>query len=87
MLKITFGIKRHKPKTRGVDGRLGNDFIEAVTITSEKKSKKAGVKRQGNFKKLLVVNINEDFELEARMLDRKTCPKVQENWQLFPGHP
>jgi len=33
--EITFGIKRHKPRTPGSDGRLGNDFIEIKTIIPE----------------------------------------------------
>jgi len=73
--EITFGIKRHKPRTQGSDGRLGNDFIEIKTITPEKTNEKVSVKRQGNFNKLLVVKINEDFEFEARMLDRKDMSK------------
>ena len=31
--EITFGIKRHKPRTQGSDGRLGNDFIELSDCT------------------------------------------------------
>jgi len=73
--EITFGIKRHKPRTQGSDGRLGNDFIEIKTITPEKTNEKVSVKRQGNFNKLLVVKINEEFEFEARMLDRKDMSK------------
>lgn len=73
--EITFGIKRHKPRTQGSDGRLGNDFIEIKTITPEKSKEKVSVKRQGNFNKLLVVKINDDFEFEARMLDRKDMSK------------
>ncbi len=73
--EITFGIKRHKPRTQGSDGRLGNDFIEIKTITPEKKSKKVVVKRQGNFNKLLVVKISENFEFEARIQDRKDMSK------------
>jgi len=60
--EITYGIKRHKPRTQGSDGRLGNDFIEVKTITPEKKSEKVMVKRKGNFNKLLVVKVSEDFE-------------------------
>ena len=30
--EIKYGIKRHKPHTRGSDGKLGNDFIEIKTI-------------------------------------------------------
>ncbi|MFA0350599.1 hypothetical protein AB4486_27240, partial [Vibrio sp. 10N.222.55.C6] len=26
--EINYGIKRHKPHTKGSDGKLGNDFIE-----------------------------------------------------------
>lgn len=73
--EITFGIKRHKPRTQGSDGRLGNDFIEIKTITPEKKHHKVAVKRKGNFNKLLVVKINKEFEFEARMLDRKEMSK------------
>jgi hypothetical protein len=67
--EITFGIKRHKPRTRGSDGRLGNDFVEIKTISPEKSGQKVTVKRQGNSNKLLVVRINENFEFEAGMLD------------------
>lgn len=73
--EITFGIKRHKPRTQGSDGRLGNDFIEIKTITPEKKSEKVSVKRQGNFNKLLAVKISEEFEFEARIIDRKEMGK------------
>ena len=73
--EITFGIERHKPGTQGSDGRLGNDFIEVKTITPEKKSAKVMVKRKGNFNKLLVVKISEEFEFEARILDRKNMSK------------
>jgi len=73
--EITFGIKRHKPRTQGSDGRLGNDFVEIKTSTPEKRSEKIAVKRQGNFNKLLAVKISEDFEFEARMIDRKDMGK------------
>ncbi len=73
--EITFGIKRHKPRTQGSDGRLGNDFVEIKTITPEKKNEKVSVKRAGNFNKLLVVKITQEFEFEARMLDRKRMGK------------
>lgn len=73
--EITFGIKRHKPRTQGSDGRPGNDFIEIKTITPEKKREKVSVKRKGNFNKLLVVRISESFEFEARILGRKEMGK------------
>ncbi len=73
--EMTFGIKRHKPRTQGSDGRLGNDFVEVKTITPEKKDDKVRVKRAGNFSKLVVVRISEDFEFEARILDRSKISK------------
>ncbi len=73
--EITYGIKRHKPGTPGSDGRLGNDFIEIKTITPEKKAQKVAVKRKGNFNKLVVVKISDEFEFEARMTDRKNMGK------------
>jgi hypothetical protein len=73
--ELAFGIKRNKPGAPGSDGRLGNDFIEIKTISPEKKDLKVHVKRQGNFNKLLVVRITEDFMFEARILDRKKMAK------------
>jgi hypothetical protein len=73
--EVKFGIKRHKPSTQGSDGRLGNDFIEVKTISPEKGKAQALVKRAGNFNKLLVVRISEDFKFEARMIDRKSLKK------------
>ncbi|GJM12654.1 MAG: hypothetical protein DHS20C12_10570 [Pseudohongiella sp.] len=73
--EITFGIKRHPPRTPGSDGRLGNDWIEIKTITPEKQSDEVQVKRKGNFNKLIVVEISEFFEFEAREIDRKDIAK------------
>jgi hypothetical protein len=73
--EIKHGIKRHKPMTQGSDGKLGNDFVEVKTISPEKGNGQVQVKRAGNFNKLLVVKISEDFEFESRMIDRKTMKK------------
>ena len=73
--EIRFGVKRHRPKTQGSDGRLGNDFVEVKTISPEKSAHKVEVKRSGNFNKLLVVRINEHFEFEGKMVDRKVLGK------------
>lgn len=69
--EIKYGIKRHKPHTRGSDGRLGNDFVEVKTISPEKSGEQVQVKRAGNFNKLVVVKITKDFEFEARLIGRK----------------
>lgn len=41
------------------------------TISPEKHGDTIHVKRAGNFNKLLVVRINEDFDFEAKLIDRK----------------
>jgi len=70
-----YGIKRHKPFTQGSDGKFGDDFVEIKTITPLKSSNTVLVKRSGNFSKLLVVKISEDFKFKAKMLDRKSLRK------------
>ena len=71
---ITLGIKLHANYAQGSDGRLGNDHVEVKTITPFKTNDFVEVKASGNFNKLLVVKINEDFELSSRMIDRKKLP-------------
>jgi len=73
--EIKFGIVRHAPATMGSDGRLGNDWIEIKTISPEKINNTVHVKRAGNFNKLLVVRITDQFEFEAKMIDRKDLGK------------
>lgn len=73
--EVRYGIKRHKPHTKGSDGRLGNDFVEIKTISPEKDGGQVQVKRAGNFNKLLVVKISENFEFEGRFIDRKRLSK------------
>jgi hypothetical protein len=73
--EIKFGVKCHRPRTQGSDGKLGNDFVEVKTISPEKSAQRIAVKRAGNFNKLLVVRISEEFEFEARLIDRKALGK------------
>ena len=73
--EIKFGMKRHRPKAQGSDGKLGNDFVEIKTISPEKAAHKVQVKRKGNFSKLLVVKISESFEFEGRIVDRSALGK------------
>ncbi|WP_134055687.1 hypothetical protein [Rheinheimera aquimaris] len=70
-----YGIKRHKPFTQGSDGKLGNDFVEIKTISPFKSGDTVSVKRAGNFSKLLIVKISEDFEFKAKIFDRKSLLK------------
>jgi hypothetical protein len=49
--------------------------VEVKTISPEKLNEVIQVKRAGNFNKLLVVKISEDFEFDARLIDRKLLRK------------
>lgn len=73
--EIEYGIKRHKPHTKGSDGKLGNDFIEIKTISPEKNKEEVRVKRAGNFNQLLIVKISSDFTFEGQLIARKDLPK------------
>ena len=73
--EIKYGVKRHAPGTAGSDGRIGNDWIEIKTISPEKSKDAVVVKRAGNFNKLLVVKIDEEFQFQAKLVDRKHLKK------------
>lgn len=78
--EIMFGIKRHNPMTQGSDGMLGNDFVEVKTITPDKGGDGVRLKRAGNFGKLVVVKISDDFQFAARMVDRRLLGKGKGKW-------
>ncbi|HEY6641896.1 hypothetical protein [Povalibacter sp.] len=73
--EIKFGLKRHRAHAQGSAGKLGNDFVEVKTISPEKRAGRVHVKRAGNFNKLLIVKITEDFEFEARLIGREALGK------------
>ncbi len=73
--EIKYGIKRHKPGTAGSDGRLGKDWVEIKAISPEKNSNNVQVKCAGDFNKLLIVKISEDFGFESKLIDRKLLKK------------
>jgi hypothetical protein len=87
--EIKFGVVRHRPGTPGSDGRIGNDWIEVKTISPEKASEAIRVKRAGNFNKLLVVKISEEFEFQARIIDRRALKTdgrshARASWESMP---
>lgn len=71
---ITCGLRLNRPCAAGSDGRLGNDFIEVKTIAPHKTTDRVRVKTCGNFNKLLIVRINQDFAVSSRLIDRKALP-------------
>ena len=66
--------------TQGSDGVLGNDFVEVKTITPDKRSDGVRLKRAGNFGKLVVVKISDDFQFAARMVNRQLLGKGKGKW-------
>ena len=88
--EVKFGIKRHRLYAAGSDGRLGNDFIEIKTIGPGNRSNKVRVKRSGNFSKVMVVRITDDFRFEARVVERKVLKKgsgklITLSWGSLPA--
>tara|TARA_R100001143_G_scaffold55705_1_gene51863 strand:+ start:528 stop:1016 length:489 start_codon:yes stop_codon:yes gene_type:complete len=83
--EIKYGLERHKPNAPGSDGRIGNDWIEVKTISPEKSDEKIQIKRAGNFNKILMIKIDEDFNFESKLISRKELKKgtgkfAQHSW-------
>ncbi len=84
--ELAFGLKRHKPRAQGSDGRLGNDFIEVKTMTPENTKRCVTIESKGHFSKLVIVNVTAEFGFAARMWDRrslfrKSQAKAKVSWQ------
>lgn len=72
---ITHGLKLHRNYAQGSDGKIGNDFVEVKTITPFKKNDEITVNMKGNFSKILIVKIDQDFQVAGKLIDRKVLPK------------
>lgn len=73
--EVKYGLKRHKAKVPGSDGRAGNDFYEVKTISPMKTRERVEVKRAGNFNRLVIVKIDADYNFESKVIDRKVIKK------------
>lgn len=86
---ITHGIVLHRNYAQGSDGRLGNDLVEVKTITPFKKADTVEINMARNFSKLLIVKINDEFEIKGQLIDRKQLPKakgkIRVPWDLIAG--
>lgn len=72
---ITHGLKLHRNYAQGSDGRIGNDHVEVKTITPFKSNDRVTLNMSRNFSKVLIVKINEDFEVKGKLICRKALPK------------
>lgn len=70
-----FGMVRHKRCAQGSDGKIGDQFVEVKTITPGKKKQQICVKRAGHFGLLAVVRIDQNYNFEARLIDRRHIQK------------
>lgn len=82
---ITHGVALHSNYAQGSDGRLEDDFVEVKTITPFKTRDFVTISAAGNFSKLFVVKINEEFEIAGRMIDRRALdwrgkPQIKVFW-------
>lgn len=84
---ITHGIVLHRNYAQGSDGRLGNDLVEVKTITPFKKTDTVEINMDRNFSKLLLVKINDEFEIKGQLVDRSLLPKgkgkIGISWSQF----
>lgn len=84
---IVYGIKLHKNYAQGSDGKLGDHFVEVKTITPFKSSDTITLNLKRNFSKVLIVKIDNHFEVQGKLIDRKALPKGKRrfNWDDFPS--
>ena len=85
---ITHGINLHRNYAKGSDGRLGNDFVEVKTITPFKRRNVVEINPERSFSKVLIIKINDEFEVRGKLIARKALPKpigkkILINWDDF----
>lgn len=68
--ELKFGLRRHGTHRAGSDGTIDGKLVEFKTISPEKSSDQALVKRQGNFEQLLIVRIDANFQFQSRLFAR-----------------
>ncbi|WP_036165471.1 hypothetical protein [Noviluteimonas dokdonensis] len=86
--EIRHGLVRHPKHFAGSDGTIGVALVEVKTISPEKKKDRVYVKRAGNFEKLLVVRVSEDFLFSSKLFERGdlkegASPLIKARWTGF----
>jgi hypothetical protein len=69
--EVKFGLRRHGSCEAGSDGTINGKLVEVKTISPEKTADHVLVKRQGNFEKLLIVRIDDQFNFKAKLFSRQ----------------
>lgn len=83
--EIRHGLVRHPKHHPGSDGTISGALVEVKTISPEKKNDRVMVKRAGDFEKLLIVRVSEDFWFTSKLLDRSALkegakPLIKARW-------
>ena len=83
--EIRHGLIRHPKHHAGSDGTISGVRVEVKTISPEKKAKRVFVKRSGDFEKLLIVRVSEDFWFSSKLIDRADLREgesalIKSNW-------
>jgi hypothetical protein len=68
--EIKFGLRRHATHKPGSDGTIDGKRVEVKTISPEKSGDHVLVKTQGDFEKLLIVRIDQDFQFQSKLFNR-----------------
>ncbi len=89
---IVHGVKLHRNYAQGSDGKIGNAFVEIKTITPFKSNDVITLNMDRNFSAVLIVKINENFEISSKLIKRKDLPKgsrklLRLNWSDFTNTP
>lgn len=74
---IVHQLKLHRNYAQGSDGKIGNDFVEVKTITPFKSKSRVVLNLERNFSKVLIVRIDDGFEVQSKLIDRKKLPKCK----------
>ena len=74
---IMYGLKLHRNYAQGSDGKIGDQFVEVKTITPFKNSNTVCLNMRRNFSQVLIVRIDQDFEVRGKLIDRKALPKAR----------
>ncbi len=85
---IVHGVKLHRNYAQGSDGKIGNEFVEIKTITPFKSNGVVTLNMERNFSAVLIVKIDQDFEISSKLIKRKDLPKsagkrLRLNWAQF----
>ena len=82
-----FGILLHDaPCEQGSDGRIGEMLVEIKTISPLRDSRHVRVKKSGNFGALVIVKVDADFRIDAKMIKRNRLPKPQGEYIIVSWH-